>query len=167
MAITPELVASSIDMFAMSFVLGATAWFFLVQSPVLFKVMGRERFLPLQMRLAVLFFNTMTVGLAVMLVATIAHTRSLLAWPTVTAAWAFAAVCIDKVIVLPRALKAGASSRSKGEGHGEASALADFASEGGGSSTKVLHRLVVLFAVLMMVGLVAHALTLVAASSHS
>ena len=158
---TARLIALNVDMFAMSLVLGATAWFFFVQSPVLIKSMGRERFVPMQMRLAVVFFNVATIAIAIMLVGAALQTGSLLAWPTVTAAFALVAVSINKLVVLPMALKAGGRSRGKREGHQQDAHAADFVSEGAGSSTKVLHRLVVLFVVLMVGGLVAHGMALI------
>jgi hypothetical protein len=161
---TAKMVALGIDMLALSVVLGATVWFFLIQSPALFKSMGRERFVPLQMRLALLFFKTVTAVLAVMLLATIVRTEALMAWPTITAATAFIAVAINKLVVLPRALRAGGQSIRKDDHTGDAAAV-DFVNEGAGMSTKKWHRLVVLFVGLMVFGLVAHGLALVSATS--
>lgn len=162
---TTRLIALSIDVLALSLVLGATAWFFFVQSPVLFRSMGRDRFVVLQMRLAVLFFHTMTIAVGVMLVGAAVQTGSLWAWPTVTAAFAFVAVCINKLVVLPRALAAGGQSRRRREGHDEVATTLAFGSEGAGLSTKALHRTVVLFVVLMLAGLVAHGVTIVGAAT--
>lgn len=159
---TTALIASGIDMLTTSVVLGATVWFFLIQSPTLFKAMGRERFVPLQMRLARLFFKSVTVLLLVMMVATIAHAGLVLTRATVTAAIALAAVAINHVVILPRALRAGGQSRRHDDLTGDAAA-ADFVNEGAGRSTKTLHRLVVLFVVFMLVGLVAHGLSFLSA----
>lgn len=41
-----------IDILATSLVVGATAWFFFIQSPILYKAMNREQFVPVQMRLS-------------------------------------------------------------------------------------------------------------------
>lgn len=43
-------IARLIDLLALAFVVGSTSWFFFVQSPGLLARMGREAFVPLQMR---------------------------------------------------------------------------------------------------------------------
>ena len=55
-----------IDIFAMSFVIGATAWFFFIQSPILYKLMARERFVPVQMRLSSVLFTALFIALAIL-----------------------------------------------------------------------------------------------------
>lgn len=157
MTATTLRIALGIDMLTTSIVLGATVWFFLIQSPALMKSLGRERFVPLQMRLAALFFTSVTALLVVMLAATVLRAGPVVAWPTITAAVALAAVAINKLVILPRALRAGGKSIRQDD-HQAPANEADFVSEGAGSSTKTLHRLVVLFVVTMLAGLVAHGL---------
>ena len=160
-------IARGVDLFAMSVVLGATAWFFFIQSPMLFKSMSRERFLPLQMRLTVLFFNAMTILLGVMLAGAAVQPGSVLGWPTITAAVAFVAVGINKLIIVPMALRAGGRSMGKREGQGETGTAVDFANGGAGQSTKALHRAVVAMVVVMVAGLVAHGIVLTSLSPGS
>ncbi len=62
-----------IDLFAVAFVFGATIWFFFVQSPVLLKKMGREQFVPIQMRLTVVLFKSLTISLFIMTGASAGH----------------------------------------------------------------------------------------------
>ncbi len=66
-------IARTIDFFALAFVFGATAWFFFVQSPVLLKKLGREQFVPIQMRLTVVLFRTLIVFLFIMFGASSVH----------------------------------------------------------------------------------------------
>jgi len=55
------------DLLASSFVIGATIWFFFIQSPVLMKELARERFVPIQMRLTIVLFRTLSGALLAML----------------------------------------------------------------------------------------------------
>lgn len=152
-------IARAIDFFATAFVFGATAWFFFVQSPVLLKMQGREKFVPIQMRLTVVLFRVLTALLLVMFAASVLH--SPLGSPTtLPAGIAVLAVLINQFIVVPRALKAGGQSRSEIKGKDGAGSTAHFASEGVGNQTQGLHRLVVLFVVLMLGGVVVHGLSL-------
>lgn len=152
-----------VDMLAVSFVLGATIWFFFIQAPVLLKRMGRERFVPLQMRLAVVYFNVVAVAVTAVTAGAAVRARTPWDWSLLAAAFALLAVCINKFIVLPRALRAGGQSLKQHQGS-DKSTVADFASEGAGPSTALLHRLVVLFVVLMVAGLLAHSADFVTAS---
>lgn len=153
-------IAQAIDLLAFSFVLGATAWFFFIQSPVLLKRMGRESFVPLQMRLTVVLFETLIVALLVMLGATLLHSP-LASLGTGTAAVALLAGLINKFVVVPRALKAGGASRRDIKGKDDEGSTAGFASEGAGDKTKWMHRLVVVFVVMMLGGAVHHGITLI------
>ena len=156
------LIAFVVDLFAMSLVLGASTWFFFIQSPVLYTVMDRERFVPVQMRLALVLLNTVTVSLVVMLVGAILWANAIVSGPVLTAAFGLAAACINRFLVLPMALKAGRQSRRNLEGQGEPGTAVGFAVEGAGPSAAVMHRMVVLFVVLMVAALVAHGITIAA-----
>ena len=145
-----------IDLFALAFVFGATAWFFFVQSPVLLKKLGREQFVPIQMRLTIVLFKTLTLLLIVMFGASVGHSQ-LSSYTTIAAGIALVAVLINKFVVLPRALKAGGQGRTDIKGKDSEGSTANFAAEGVGNRTKLLHRFVVLFVLIMLGGVVVHA----------
>ena len=149
-------IARAIDLFTLSIVLGATVWFFFVQTPVLLKKLGRERFLPIQMNLTVVLFKTLTILIFIMFVASIGH-MPLSSLTTVAAGIAFVVVLINKFAILPKALKAGGQSRTDIKGKDSEGSTTNFVAEGAGNRTKLLHRLVVLFVVLMLSGVVVHA----------
>lgn len=152
-------VLEILDLLAFAFVFGATAWFFFVQSPVLLERMGREQFVPLQMRLTVVLFRVLTVTLLLMLGLTALHSR-LGSTAMITAAIAAAGGLINKFVVVPRALRAGGRSRKEIAGKDHEGTTTGFASRGAGDATKLFHRLVVVFVVVMLAGSVGHAVTL-------
>ena len=131
---------------------GATLWFFFVQSPTLLRKMGRDAFVPLQMRLTVVLFRFLSVVLLIGLAAT-AATRGLHALPVRCASLAVAAVLINTFVVVPRALRAGGRGRQEVRGRDHEGTVTHFASAGVGQSTKIFHRLVVLFVVVMLLGI--------------
>ena len=148
-------IARVLDIFAMAFVFGATAWFFFIQSPVLMKTMGRENFVPVQVRLTNVLFKALTVSLLLMLMASVGHSP-LPSVTTCAAVVALAAGLINKFAVLPKAFKAGGQNRGAIKGKDDESSVASFASEGVGDRTRVLHRLVVLFVLIMVAAVVTH-----------
>ena len=155
-------IARIIDFFALAFVFGATAWFFFVQSPMLLKKLGREQFVPIQMRLTVVLFRTLIVILFIMLGASSAHSP-LDSSTTLAAGIALAAGLINHFLVIPNALRAGGQSRTDIKGKDSEGSIAGFASEGVGNKTQWLHRLVVLFVVIMLGGVVMHGIKLLVA----
>lgn len=155
-------IARTLDLFAMAFVFGATAWFFFVQSPVLLKMLGRDKFVPIQMRLTGVLFSLLTVLLLLMLAAALGHSP-LDSGTTLTAAIALVAGVINKFVVVPRALKAGGQNRTDIKGKDAEASTTTFASEGVGHQTQALHRLVVSFVVIMVVAVVAHGIRLLGA----
>jgi hypothetical protein len=155
-------IARAIDLFALAFVFGATTWFFFVQSPVLLKKLGREQFVPIQMRLTVVLFRALNILLLVMLGAAAGHS-SFGSATTLAAGIALVAGLVNQFVVLPRALKAGGQSRMDIKGKDSEGSTASFASKGVGDRTQWLHRLVVLFVVIMLVGVVVHGIRLLVA----
>lgn len=153
--------ARVIDLFALAFVFGATAWFFFVQSPVLLKKLGREQFVPIQMRLIAVLFKTLTISVFIMFGASAGHSP-LSSYTTIASGIALVAVLINKFVVLPRALKAGGQGRADIKGKDNEGSTANFAAVGVGNRTKLLHRLVVLFVVIMLAGVAVHGFGLVA-----
>lgn len=148
-----------LDLLTLAFVFGATGWFFFVQSPVLLRRMGREQFVPLQMRLTVVLFKTLTVALA-LLVGLTALRSPLDSAAMMTAVLAAAGGLINQFLIVPRALRAGGRSRKEIAGKDHEGSTAAFASHGAGDSTKLFHRLVVLFVVVMLAGVVGHGVVL-------
>lgn len=138
----------------LAFGIGATVWFFFVQTPALLKGMGMERFLPLQIRLVRVYAPVLAVASALVLAAATARVgidASLWA-----AALAAGAALLNAWVVVPRAVRAGGQAirevRTTGESTDD---LGSFASTGGGTPTKVWHRLVVVMVLLMTTGMVA------------
>ncbi len=152
-------IARLIDLLALAFVVGATSWFFFVQSPTLLARMGREKFVPLQMRLTVVLFRALSVALFVIAGATVVHSAAL-STAAASAAIALAGGLINKYVVVPRALKAGGRSRAEIKNKDDEASVGGFASEGAGNRTRLMHRLVVLFVVVMLGGAVVHGATL-------
>ena len=148
------------DLLASSFIIGATIWFFFIQSPVLLKKLGRERFVPIQMRLTIVLFKTLSAALLLMLGASFWHS-SVWSATTLAAAVATAAGLINWIYVVPKALRAGGRSIAEIRGKDSEGSLEGFTSEGVGTKTKTLHRLVVLFVVIMVGGTIYHGLELV------
>ena len=153
--------AQTLDLVAAALVFGATVWFFFIQSPVLLARMGREAFVPFQMRLTVVLFRTLTVALFVIAGATLLHS------PLVSAAALSAAVAllgglVNTYVVVPRALRAGGQTRKDIRGKDSEGSTASFASEGAGDGTKAMHRAVVLFVVVMLGGVIWHAVAVLA-----
>lgn len=138
-----------IDLAVAGFLVGANVWFFFLQSPLLISIMGREKFVPIQMKLTKLLFKSLTVA-AVLLV--------LLAWfsgGTQTifgAVFAAASALLAHFVIIPRALKAGGKGRAETIAEGGDHSVAKFASEGSGPSAAFWHRMVVVFVVLILIG---------------
>lgn len=97
----------TIELLAIAYILGTTVWFFFIQSPVLYSSMDRERFIPVQMRVARLLFTTLFVALIVTMVATIIRTLTLTSLATLTSVIALLAGGLNKFAIFPRALRAG------------------------------------------------------------
>lgn len=154
-------IAQVIGLLAMASIFGATVWFFFVQSPVLLRRMGREAFVPLQMRLTVVLFRTLVPLLGVVLGAAVVHS-SMGSTAFVTAGVALLGGLLNRFVVVPHALQAGGRSRTDIKGMDHEGSTARFASEGAGRRTRQLHRTVVVLVVVMLGGLVGHGMSLLA-----
>ncbi len=154
-------LARVVDLLAMSLVFGATAWFFFIQSPVFLRQVGREAFVPTQMRLTVVLFRTLTAALVVMAAAAAFHAGSPTSILVLSALLGLAASVVNQFVVVPRALRAGGRSRREIKGKNDEASTAGFASEGAGNETRALHRTVVLFVVVMLAGVIRHGVALV------
>lgn len=145
----------------MASVFGATTWFFFVQSPVLLKSMGRDQFVPIQMRLTVVLFKVLTALLVIMLGASLVH-DPVFSGPTISAVIALAGCLLNQFFVIPKALKAGGRGRNEVQGRDSEASTTTLASHGVGDQTQLLHRLVVLFVVIMLAATVVHGIKIMA-----
>ena len=78
-----------------------------------------------------------------------------------TASVAATAGLLNRYVVVPRALRAGGRSRAQIKGKDHEGSTAGFASYGAGAATKLMHRLVVAFVVVMLGGVVGHVAVLI------
>uniref|UniRef100_A0A7S3LMA9 TMEM205-like domain-containing protein n=1 Tax=Aplanochytrium stocchinoi TaxID=215587 RepID=A0A7S3LMA9_9STRA len=133
-------------------------WFFFIQSPSLFKRLGRQKFVPIMMHLTKLFFKVMVVLNATVSVLSIVRSRLVFHEPsTVAALFAMVSTLINMFIVVPRALAAG--KRSFMDKDDNTTSVQDFAIDGASKSgTKFLHQTVVAFVLGMVGGQVIHLL---------
>lgn len=158
-------IALAADALLLAFALGATIWFFFVQSPVLLKWMGKERFIPIQMRLTKVLFASLSVAIPLMLGAAFVHGYDQFWLHVATAGVALFGALANTFVVVPRALRAGGKALKEGRGQEEDNSVAGFASTGAGDASKLWHRLVVVFVVVMLGGLCAHGAVLMGAAS--
>lgn len=146
---------SLVGLLSAALVVGATVWFFFIQAPVLLRRLGRERFVPVQMLATRALGKTLLVATGVMLAAALGGSFG----PTprvLSAAVALFGALVNERVLIPRALKAGGRGRKEVQGRDAEASTAGFAADGVGSATAALHRLVVLFVVVMLGGAVAH-----------
>jgi len=147
-------IAQAVDSLATAFVLGATVWFFFVQSPTLIAHLGREKFVPIQMRLTVILFRALVVATVLSCAASLVGGSSLSTMTT--GAVALAGAAINHFVVVPRALRAGGQSRPEIKGRDGEGSTTSFAVKGVGDRTQLMHQLVVAFVVVMLGGTVGH-----------
>lgn len=147
-------LAAVVDEFSFALVLGSLGWFFFVQTPVLMKRMGRDRFVPLQLSLVRPLFRTV-LGLATVgLVAAVLSTTAQLALGSAAASWILSLLLL--LVVVPRAVRAGGASLAESLDPEQQKALGRFTVDGGGDSTKVWHRVLGLLTVAVVVVSGAH-----------
>lgn len=165
MTMIPSTLLLTLDQLLIGFTCGVTIWHFFIQAPFLLQLMGKEKFVPIMMKITRLWIQTIFVSstLATILSTSLFYISSnnenafqLLILPI--CGWV--AVAIKKCTVVPKALKAGARSVQQRKGD-SSSDIKDFAIDGGGKSeTKAMHQTVVLFVVLMMGSFLTHLLYL-------
>lgn len=175
----------TVGLLADCLVIGAPIWVFFLQNPTLFAFMGRSKFIPPMMRLTKILFRwtqTLPVASAVALSTSLltdiqvdcTHTKYKYAYTTPWAILPAAAVAVNSLVVVPRALAAGAKATTvQGQSTATSTAnstwskttkigskTADFAVSGGDgnkkSVTRTLHQTVVILVVVMLVGAVGH-----------
>jgi hypothetical protein len=151
------------DLFLTGFTVGTTVWFFFIQSPMLFNLMGREKFVPIMMQMTRLWVQTMFLSTSALLVVSFVlkqNFRESLQFYFVLAGWV--AILINRYVVVPKALKAGASSHQERKGDSSKD-VKSFVVEGGSKTeTKTLHQTVVVFVLVMAAALVAHLIDMAA-----
>ncbi len=155
-------IIRTINFLTLAYVFGSTVWFLFIQSPALVKRIGRDRFVPLQMSLVGVLFRSLTAALLVMTVAALVLEQNVLSGPVLSAATALGGALINHFFVVPRALKHGGRSLREEVTVDEQKSVSRFASEGGGEATRFWHRVLVLFVVVTLAGVVLHAVYLVA-----
>ena len=152
---------TAFNMVVAAFIFGATTWFFFVQSPHLLKRIGREAFVPIQMQLTVLLFNVLVVLTAALLVSAMVQ-QGIDSDIVLSAGLALFGAAVNKFYMIPRALRAGGAGLQQVRGKDAEGTVSNFASLGVGNTTKTFHRLVVVFVVVMLAGVVWHGITLCA-----
>ncbi len=162
-----QQLSSIVGLLAAAFVFGATVWFFFIQAPALLARLGRERFVPIQMMATRVLGKTLVVGTLLMLGAALlaaftAPSGSPLSPLVLSAGVALLGALVNERLLIPRALKAGGRGHLEIRGHDKDASTAGFAADGVGSATATLHRLVVLFVVVMLAGVVPYLLILAA-----
>lgn len=140
-------LAAAVETLTAAIALGSIVWFFFVQTPVLLRRMGRDRFVPLQLSLAPPLFKT-TLVLMTLTVASAwaagAHESLLISG----AAWLVSLGLV--LVVVPRAVRAGGASLSESLEGGAQRSVTRFTADGGGEATKVWHRVLGLASVLVV-----------------
>ena len=143
-------------------VLAVTIWFFFLQSPVLFRLMGRKAFVPVMMKLTQLYFDcllpaTAAVAALALMGQSDGYLQQKIAQPHVFfAILALAFAAVNRQVVVPMALAAGRRSAKERAAH-DTKEVIDFVSQGGSKTeTKTLHRTVVALVLLMAASMTAH-----------
>lgn len=152
-------LTSAINIPIAAFIFGATIWFFFLQSPYLLKKLGRDAFVPIQMQLTVLLFNALLILTIALFISTIVQNK-ITSDVFISAAITLLGTAINKFLIIPKALRAGGSGLRDVKGKNKEGTVANFASLGVGNKTKIMHRLVVVFVVVMLAGTVWHSLAL-------
>lgn len=113
--------------------LGAIAWVFLLQAPLLMRRLGRDRFVPLQMGLVRPLVSLSAVASVLMALAVRDGAHAALAGASVV-------LTLSAALVTPRALRAGAASLRQALDDGAQHSAGRFLSDGGGTDSRVWHR---------------------------
>jgi hypothetical protein len=144
------------DLLLSSFALGATVWFFFVQTPVLIRTMGRDKFVPIMMRLTRVHFKVLSLVLFIVLLLAILHGGLTNNFSLIGAVVALIGAATNHFFVVPRALRAGGRGRMDAKDPADDKSIGTFAAEGSGPSAKFWHRTVIAFVAVILIGLVPH-----------
>ena len=144
---------SALDIIALTFIgltLGSSVWVFIIYPLGMIGSLPRPQFIVQQMRVARLWSRAMvpmTVALSASMIAgRAAHSEH------VPALVSLGAALLQWWVVLPRAIKAGGDSLRQDENHDLDAG--SFLADGGGKSTKLWHRIVLLLLLVYFVGLI-------------
>lgn len=141
-------VATAFDRLAFALVVGSLGWFFFVQTPVLMKRLGRDRFVPLQLSLVRPLYRTVLALVTVGGVSALLSTSSHLALGSAAASWLLALVLL--ALVVPRAVRAGGASLAESLDPSQQTSVGRFTVDGGGDATKVWHRVLGLLTIALV-----------------
>lgn len=108
------------------------------------------------MRLAKLLFSTLLVAQSIVVVLSLLASRPTLSLSTGTALIALVLGGLNRLLIFPMALRAGAASQQSHEAKGETGTIVKFVTSGAGRSAELMHRVVVGVVVLMTAGVVVH-----------
>jgi hypothetical protein len=139
---------ATVALLAFAVVVGSLVWFFFVQTPLLLRRLGRDRFVPLQLGLVSPLFRAALVLSLVGAASSWASGASLH-----VVGLAGAAVLLSTglvVVVVPRAVRAGGASLREAVEPAAQTSIGRFTADGGGDATKRWHRVLGL----MTIGLV-------------
>lgn len=140
---------ATVALLAFAVVVGSLVWFFFVQTPLLLKRLGRDRFVPVQLGLVSPLFKTTLVLSLVGAAASWASGASLH-----VVGLAGAAVLLSTglvVVVVPRAVRAGGASLREAVEPAAQTSLGRFTADGGGDATKRWHRVLGLMSIALVV----------------
>jgi hypothetical protein len=158
------------DVLLTGFTVGTTVWFFFVQSPFLFNLMGREKFVPNMMQMTRLWVSTMFLSVSALVTVCLAAPYVLGSSATTASSitlngcllgLSWLAIAVNKFIIVPKALKVGAKSHNERKGDNSKDVKSFVVQGGSKTQTKTLHQTVVVFVLLMTVALVAHTVVLI------
>ncbi|MBM4778231.1 MAG: DUF4149 domain-containing protein [Archangiaceae bacterium] len=147
-------LVAMVDELSFALVLGSLGWFFFVQTPVLMKRMGRDRFVPLQLSLVRPLFRTVLALTTIGAIGAVLSTTAHLALGSAAASWLLSVLLL--FVVAPRAMRAGGASLAESLDPEQQKALGRFTVDGGGDSTKVWHRVLGLLTIAVVIVSGAH-----------
>ena len=153
----PNTVVVAFDQLCAGFTIGVTVYFFFIQSPKLVLILGKEKFVPLMMALTRLWVKVMFASSSALLLSSVWLSNKGLAVNLYLVGIGWVAMAINYFVVVPAALKAGASSARQRKGDNSKN-LKEFVIKGGdsGCATKNLHQTVVVFVLIMVGAFIAH-----------
>lgn len=146
----------SLDQLLSGFTIGTTIWFLFVQSLLLLKILGKEKFTPTMMKLTQRWSETMFMSASALLVVDLVLKQTMAGLNPIYALIGWVAIVVNRFIIVPKALQAGWRSQRERKGD-NATDVASFAVEGGSKiDTKKLHQTVVLLVLIMLGALLGH-----------
>eukprot|EP01135_Chromosphaera_perkinsii_P007941 Nk52_evm13s1073 gene=Nk52_evmTU13s1073 len=174
-----------IHLVAFAVVAGSTVWVFFIQSPFLFQYLGREKFVPIMIRLVGVFFQTTSIALLVMSLTSIYIFRDTSSLEVASILFAFWASLLNQFVIVPKATRAGWQSQKyrRGKDSTPGSSATNFTVDGGAGfvqedepsdtekkslsdKVKFLHRTVTIFVLLAAGGVLTHLFALVSRHVH-